>query len=150
MDNAGCIGGNTDDPLMPQQLILLADDEPHITHVLARSVRNAGFEVLTAEDGEEAFELAAEKRPDLIVTDLQMPYMSGIELAEKLYGRPELAQIPIILLSARGYVIAGDSDQRNNIQLTLEKPFSAKSVVEQIRALLDQTASSAGTGKEAA
>jgi DNA-binding response OmpR family regulator len=136
---------------MTTPLILLADDEPHITHVMARAVRSAGFEVITAEDGEEAFELAAERLPDLIVTDLQMPYMSGIELAEKLFGRKELAGIPVILLSARGYVVSEESGRMNNIRLTLEKPFSAKNVVEQIRLLLDEVAGRvAEAGKDAA
>ncbi|MEM9372424.1 MAG: response regulator [Planctomycetota bacterium] len=132
---------------MATPLILLADDEPHITHVLARSVQKAGFDVITAEDGEEAFELAAERVPDLIVTDLQMPYMSGIELAEKLFGRRELSDIPVVLLSARGYVITDDSERIDNIRLTLEKPFSAKNVIEHIRRLLDERSA---TGREAA
>lgn len=136
---------------MAPPLILLADDEPHITHVLARSARNAGFEVITAEDGEEAFELAAERVPDLIVTDLQMPYMSGIELAEKLCGRTELARIPVILLSARGYVVSENAEGMSNIRLTLEKPFSAKAVVKQIAELLGSSGQDAGEpAKEAA
>ncbi len=122
---------------MASPLILLADDEPHITHVLARSLRSAGFDVITAEDGEEAFELAAERIPDLVVTDLQMPYMSGIELAEKLNGRAELSGIPVILLSARGYVVSQNAEGIDNIRLTLEKPFSAKSVIKHITGLLD-------------
>jgi len=136
---------------MSTPLILLADDEPHITHVMARAVRMAGFDVITAEDGEEAYELAAERLPDLIVTDLQMPYMSGIELAEKLCGREELAKIPVILLSARGYVVSEDSQHMKNVRLTLEKPFSAKFVIEQIRTLLDErSGGEEGAGKEAA
>lgn len=121
---------------MPDVTVLLADDEAHVTHVMARAVRAAGWEALTAEDGEEAYELAAEHRPDLIVTDLQMPYMSGIDLARKLCEHAELAKIPVILLSARGYVVEKESRHLTNIRAVIEKPFSTKSVVAQIQELL--------------
>ncbi len=118
--------------------ILLADDEPHVTHIMARAVRAAGMEALTAEDGEEAYELAAAHRPSLIVTDLQMPYMSGIDLATKLNGNNELRTIPVILLSARGYVVEREAQQLENIRLVVEKPFSARDVVARIRDLLGE------------
>ncbi len=121
---------------MAEITVLLADDEPHVTHVMARAVRAAGMEVLTAEDGEEAYELASEHRPQLIVTDLQMPYMSGIDLAEKLNGNNELRRIPVILLSARGYVVEREAKQLSNIRLVIEKPFSARDVVLRIHELL--------------
>lgn len=117
---------------MPKKLILLADDEAHITQVMARAVTNAGFDVIAAEDGEQAYELAEERRPSLIVTDLQMPYMSGIELATKLMSHNELRTIPVILLSARGYVVADETERLDNIKRVFEKPFSAKNVIEHI------------------
>lgn len=121
---------------MPDFTVLLADDEAHVTHVMARAVRSAGLNVLTAEDGEEAYELAAEHRPDLIVTDLQMPYMSGIDLARKLSTHNDLASIPLILLSARGYVVEDEAKELTNIRTVIEKPFSARDVVAQIQHLL--------------
>jgi DNA-binding response OmpR family regulator len=111
---------------MPDFTVLLADDEAHVTHVMARAVRSAGLNVLTAEDGEEAYELAAEHRPDLIVTDLQMPYSS----------HNDLASIPLILLSARGYVVEDEAKELTNIRTVIEKPFSARDVVAQIQHLL--------------
>ena len=137
--DTGYGGGRRDRKAMPDITILLADDEPHVTHVMARAVRAAGMEVLTAEDGEEAYELAAEHRPQLIVTDLQMPYMSGIDLATKLNGNNELCGIPVILLSARGYVVANEARQLSNIRMVIEKPFSARAVVARIRDLLGIT-----------
>lgn len=121
---------------MPEMTVLLADDEAHVTHVMARAVRSAGLGVLTAEDGEEAYELASEHRPDLIVTDLQMPYMSGIDLARRLCEHHELASIPIILLSARGYVVEQEARTLTNIRAVIEKPFSAREVIAMIRDLL--------------
>lgn len=121
---------------MPKHTVLLADDEAHITHVMSRAVRAAGFEVVTAEDGEQAYELAVEHRPVLIVTDLQMPYMSGIDLARKLNEHNELRSIPVILLSARGYVVEQESKMLSNIRQVIEKPFSARDVVARIQELI--------------
>ncbi|MFK7883785.1 MAG: response regulator [Phycisphaerales bacterium] len=126
---------------MATQTILLVDDEAHITHVMARAVRAAGFEVVTAEDGEEAYELAVEHRPALVVTDLQMPYMSGIDLAGKMLENAEMRSIPIILLTARGYVVSEEADKMENIQMVVEKPFSAKGVLANILELLGLDAS---------
>ncbi|MCC5822586.1 MAG: response regulator [Phycisphaerales bacterium] len=121
---------------MPEMTVLLADDEAHVTHVMARAVRAAGLGVITAEDGEEAYELASEHRPDLIVTDLQMPYMSGIDLARRLCEHHELSKVPVILLSARGYVVEAEAKTLTNIRAVIEKPFSAREVVSMIRELL--------------
>lgn len=124
---------------MPQFTVLLADDESHVTLVMARAVRAAGLEVITAEDGEEAYELASEHRPDLIVTDLQMPYMSGIDLARKLTEHKGLGQIPVILLSARGYVVENEAKNLANIRVVIEKPFSTREVLARIHELLAES-----------
>jgi len=131
---------------MTPGLILLADDEPHITHVMERKLRSAGFEVESAPDGEEALALAAEHRPDLIVTDLQMPYMSGIELAEALHADARTAGIPVILLTARGYFLSPDEIERTNIKRVVGKPFAAWALLETILELLGTS----GTSQEAA
>lgn len=133
---------------MRKTTILLADDEAHITHVMARAVRSAGFDVVTAEDGEEAYELAVEHMPDLVVTDLQMPYMSGIDLAGKLRANPELCDVPVILLTARGYVVSEEAGQMENIRILIEKPFSAKNVLLHIQELLE--GQKQGTDRDAA
>ena len=83
-------------------LILVADDESHIVQVLALKFRNAGHDVMEASDGEEALELVRRHRPDVVVTDMQMPFMNGIELARALLSDPETASIPVLILTARG------------------------------------------------
>ena len=83
--------------------ILLADDEAHITHVVGAKLRGAGYAVLTARDGEEALAIAKEHRPEMIITDLQMPYMSGIELATRL-AEAEETRDAIKVLSGKGLV----------------------------------------------
>lgn len=117
-------------------LILLADDEPHITLVLARKLRSSGFDVVTAEDGEEAFDCAKQTPPALVVTDLQMPFMTGIDLARSLKAHEPTSQIPVIMLTARGYVLNPSELESTNIRFIMSKPFSAREIVEKVSDLL--------------
>ncbi|RPI59235.1 MAG: response regulator, partial [Planctomycetaceae bacterium] len=64
--------------------ILVADDEAHILHVVSMKLKNAGYEIITAMDGEEAAELAKAELPDLVITDYQMPIMTGLEFCKSL------------------------------------------------------------------
>lgn len=112
--------------------ILVVDDEPHIVQVVSLKLRNAGYEVLSASDGEEALEMASENRPDLIVTDFQMPYMTGLELCQSLAKRPETRDIPVIILTARGYALDDGDLAAGNIRTVVSKPFSPRSILEQI------------------
>lgn len=121
---------------MKAPLILLADDEPHITHIVAHKLKRAGMEVIIVEDGEMALNKAIEHKPDAIVTDLQMPYLSGIELAQQLSTHAECSQIPIILLTARGYAIESEVESLPSVRKLLSKPFSAKDLVRDIQGLL--------------
>src|SRR5438270_10827934 len=83
--------------------ILVADDESHILHVVSMKLRNAGYRVLTASDGQEALELALQEKPDLIITDYHMPLLSGLELCRRLKQDASTMGIPAIMLTARGY-----------------------------------------------
>lgn len=118
------------------QRILIVDDEAHIVQVLSLKLRNAGFEVITAGDGEEALELAQKSPPDLIITDFQMPYMTGLELCQALGAEEATRAIPVIMLTARGYALDDDDLVDGNIRDVLSKPFSPRAVVQQVRDLL--------------
>ena len=124
---------------MSSHLILLADDEPHITHIISLKLKRAGYEVIVVEDGEMAFKAAIEHRPSAIVTDLQMPYLSGIELAEQLAGNERGKDIPIILLTARGYAVEEQLERLPSIKKLLSKPFSAKDLLNDINTLLGES-----------
>src|SRR4028119_2397095 len=86
-----------------EKTILVADDETHILNVVSLKLRNAGFRVLTAADGQEGLELAQQELPDLIITDYHMPALSGRELCRRLRQDPRTGSIPAIMLTARGY-----------------------------------------------
>jgi DNA-binding response OmpR family regulator len=116
--------------------ILVIDDEAHIVQVLSLKLRNAGYRVLTAVDGEEGFELALKHRPGLIITDFQMPYMTGLELCRALAGNEATAGIPVLMLTARGYALDPQDLAIGNIKDVLSKPFSPRALVDQVQGIL--------------
>lgn len=121
---------------MSKGAILVVDDEPHITHVLALKFKNAGYDVRTAGDGEEAYELACASPPDIIITDLQMPYMSGLALCLKLKATRVTANVPAIMLTARGHALEENDLIKTNIRLVLSKPFGPRQVLETVQEIL--------------
>ena len=125
--------------------VLVADDEAHILHVVSMKLRNAGYEVLTAVDGEEAMEVCAAELPDLLITDYQMPYLTGLELCKQLRGRPETKGIPAIMLTARGFDIEPGEMIEAGIAAVLAKPFSPRELLEKVTDLLNVVESRAAT-----
>lgn len=118
--------------------VLVVDDESHIIQVLAYKLRAAGYEVLTAADGEEALEICEQALPDLVVTDYQMPVMSGIELCRALRRDPRSEGIPVVMLTARGYGLDGDALRAEGVSAIVSKPFSPRALLERIEALLGE------------
>jgi two-component system alkaline phosphatase synthesis response regulator PhoP len=127
--------------------ILVADDEAHILHVVSMKLRNAGYEVITAVDGEEALELCVAERPDLLITDFQMPFLSGLELCRRLRTQTETKEIPAIMLTARGFDIEPSEMSAAGIRALLAKPFSPREVLQRVNELL--SGEQAPTGPEA-
>jgi len=116
--------------------VLVVDDEAHITHVVSLKLGKAGFEVSTAGDGEEAYEMALADPPALLITDLQMPYLSGLDLCAKLRQNQSTSSIPAIMLTARGYALAQSDLARTNIKCVMSKPFSPKEVLRKAQEVL--------------
>jgi len=123
---------------MAEKKILVVDDEIHIVHVVAIKLRNNGYEVITAGNGAEAFELACREKPDIIVTDLQMPVLTGLELVEKLRQNEQTKDIPVIMLTARNFAVTEEQKQGLGISECLSKPFSPKELLENIEDILYQ------------
>ncbi len=106
--------------------IVLADDELHIRRAAEFKLKR-DFEVLCAEDGQEAWELIQEGRPDLLITDLQMPRMNGLELIELVRGNALTADLPVILLTAKGFELEHDQCFKTlKIVRLVSKPFSPR------------------------
>jgi two-component system alkaline phosphatase synthesis response regulator PhoP len=121
---------------MEKKKVLIADDEIHIVQVVAAKFRNNGFEVITADNGIDAYKLCRKEKPDIILTDYQMPGMTGIELIEKLRQRPEFADVPVIMLTAGGFVIEDDQKDKLGIAECLNKPFSPKELLAHVESVL--------------
>jgi len=118
--------------------IIAADDEAHILHIVSMKLRNAGFEVVTAMDGEEALELCRTENPDLLITDYQMPYMSGLELCKELRREECTRGIPALMLTARGFDIEPDEMAAAGIATVLAKPFSPREVLKRVKDLIGE------------
>ena len=123
---------------MTGKKVLVVDDEIHIVHVVAVKFRNNGFEVISASNGEEGFKLACEEKPDIIIADLKMPVMTGLEMVEKLRGCEQTKDIPVIVLTARGFDIEDDRKRDLQISEYLSKPFSPKKLLKDVEDILYQ------------
>lgn len=123
---------------MADRKVLVVDDEIHIVQVIAIKLRNNGFEVLTAENGVQALEIAKTQKPDLVITDYQMPVMTGLEFIENLRQVADAAETPVIMLTARGFAIDDDRKNKLNIASLLSKPFSPREVLKCVEDVLQQ------------
>ena len=117
-------------------VILLVDDEPDILEIVSYNLIEEGYEVVTAENGLKAIEIAKEKKPNLIILDVMMPEMDGIEACEKLRNLPELENTVITFLTARGedYSQVAGFDAGADDYIT--KPIRPKVLVSKVGALL--------------
>ncbi|HOW72251.1 MAG TPA: response regulator [Phycisphaerae bacterium] len=121
---------------MNAKTILIADDETHILNVLSLKLQNAGYTVITAQDGAEAFELACTHHPDLVITDYQMPMLSGLELCTRLRCEPGTRDVPTILLTARGFSMSQREVLKDNIKEVITKPFSPREILARVQQII--------------
>jgi DNA-binding response OmpR family regulator len=121
---------------MPSARVLLVEDDPVILRLLEVNFELEGYEVLLAHDGAEGIRLAQEQRPDLVISDIMMPNVSGIELVAALKGDERTAGIPILLLSAK----AQSADVKAGLEAGADdyvtKPFEPLELVDRVQALL--------------
>jgi DNA-binding response OmpR family regulator len=123
---------------MPKR-ILLCDDEIHILRAAEFKLRRAGYDVRTAADGMEGWETSQAWKPDILITDCQMPRLDGLGLIERLRGDPGLADTPVMMLTAKGYELSHDDLARKwNILAVISKPFSPREVLQRVEAVLGE------------
>ena len=120
--------------------VLLTDDELHILRAAEFKLKRH-FEVTCASDGQEAWELLQHYRPDVLITDLQMPRMSGIDLIERIRADARLADLPVILLTAKGYELStDDAFKRLKVFELVAKPFSPRELCKLVQMALEERA----------
>ena len=124
--------------------ILIADDEPAIATSLEFLLNKGGFETEIAGDGEVALALAKTFKPDLIVLDLMLPRLSGLEVCRALRADPQQRHVKILMLSARGGATDLERGQAAGADIYQVKPFSTQELLAQVRQLMSIVASPHG------
>lgn len=117
--------------------ILIADDELHIRRAAEFKLKRV-FDVTCVDDGQEAWEEILENRPDVLVTDLQMPRMNGLELIEQVRSNAATADLPVILLTAKGFELSKDEvfESLRVFQL-VSKPFSPRELCKSVQMAIE-------------
>lgn len=116
--------------------ILVVDDYRDALEVWEVYLRQAGFAVLTASDGLRALEIATARRPDLTVLDLELPSMSGYEVAERLRAQPATRSMPLIAATGFSHAAQLDRARRSGFDVILVKPCAPHLLVAEVRHLL--------------
>ena len=116
--------------------ILIAEDERDIRDLVAFTLRFAGYEVVTATNGEEAVALAPKENPDLILMDVRMPRMTGYDACRILKANPDMKDIPVVFLSAKGQESEIQTGLGVGAEEYLLKPFAPDQLTERVRAIL--------------
>ena len=121
---------------MKKPTVLVIEDDPDIVEVVTYNLEREGFTVLSATEGEDGLAQARNRHPDLILLDVMLPGMDGLEVCRRLRGEPRLCTVPVIMLTAKG--------EETDVVVGLEvgadeyvrKPFSPRELVARVRALL--------------
>lgn len=113
--------------------ILIADDEPYVLRSLSFVLRKAGYNVETARDGQEALEKIKECRPKVLFLDIMMPKKNGYEVCAELKANPDLNDIHVIMLSAKGQTSDRQIGMQAGADEYMTKPFSPRQVITRVK-----------------
>ena len=125
---------------MPNDMILAVDDEVHILELISFNLKSAGYNVVTALTGEEALKRCEVEKPSLVLLDIMLPGIDGLEVCRRLKGDRTTSNIPIIMLTARG----DEVDKILGLELGADdyitKPFSVRELAARVKSLLRRVA----------
>ncbi len=120
--------------------VLVVDDEPNIVLSLEFLIKQAGYEVRIARDGDAALKAIEERLPDLVLLDVMMPKRDGFDVCETIRANPVWKEIPIIMLTAKGRDIEREKGLALGADAYITKPFSTRDALDQIRQFLGESA----------
>jgi DNA-binding response OmpR family regulator len=120
---------------MPKR-VLIVDDEPNIVLSVEFLMKREGYEVSTAGDGQEAMQMLAGTRPDLMILDVMMPRKNGFEVCAEVRADPKLADMPILMLTAKGREAEMNKGLSLGADAYITKPFSTHDLVAKVSELL--------------
>lgn len=132
---------------MPRKTVLVIDDEADLIELVRYNLVKEGFNVIDARDGESGLSAAARENPDVIIVDLMLPGIDGLEVCRLLRGRDSTARIPVIMLTAR----AAESDRVVGLEMGADdyvtKPFSPRELAARVKAVLRRSTRTAATAE---
>lgn len=119
--------------------VLLCDDEVHILRAAEFKLKNAGYDVRTAGDGQEGWEEIEREMPDIVVSDFQMPRLDGFGLVQRIRANEATRHLPVLLLTAKGFEL----DRENLAEMwgvsgVIAKPFSPREVLSRVAEILGE------------
>lgn len=119
---------------MTKGRLLVVDDDPHAVEILTRMLQREGYECLSATRGQEALDILAGERVDVILLDVMMPEMDGLQVCEQLRTDPDLSQIPVLLLTARDDMETRTSGMLLGVSEFLSKPINKRELFSRVAA----------------
>jgi two-component system, OmpR family, alkaline phosphatase synthesis response regulator PhoP len=125
---------------MSRGRVLIIEDEPNIVLSLEFLLEREGYETATAADGERGLALVRELRPDMVLLDIMMPRLNGYQVCQAIKADPNLAQIPVVILSAKGQEVEKLKGLALGASAYITKPFGNQEVLEAVRAALEPRA----------
>lgn len=138
----GLVGENTvkhiEEVTEHEKRVLVVDDSLSMRRTLTQLVEDAGFAVKSARDGLEAITLAEKFHPDILLTDLEMPNMNGLELTAHLRGKPETASLPVIMITSRSQAKHKQQAELSGVDIYLTKPYSDSVLLGHIRTAMER------------
>lgn len=119
--------------------ILLCDDEIHILRAAEFKLKRAGYDVQIAGDGEEAWETIKAQKPDILVTDCQMPQLDGFGLVGRVRQNPGTEDLPVLMLTAKGFELSHkELAKKWNVIRVVAKPFSPRELLRVVDSVLQE------------
>ena len=116
--------------------ILIAEDERDIRDLIAFTLKFAGYDIVTANNGEEAVQLTKQELPDLVITDVRMPKMTGYEACKQIKADPATQHIPVVFLSAKGQEAEVQTGLDSGAEEYLLKPFAPDQLTRKVADIL--------------
>lgn len=116
--------------------VLMCDDEIHILRAAEFKIARAGFDVRCATDGQAAWEAIQAERPDMLITDFQMPRLDGLQLIQRVRQEPALRDLPILMLTAKGFEVSPQElAEKWGVLAVISKPFSPRELLRMVESI---------------
>jgi len=129
--------------------VLLCDDEVHILRAAEFKLKRAGYDVQTAGDGQEGWEAIEVQKPDILITDCQMPRLDGFGLVQRVRENPETEDLPVLMLTAKGFELSREElAEKWKVIKVIAKPFSPRALLQSVEEILGEEESLSAAAAE--